>query len=62
MCIANQSTSSGTYIQLHLLPQCLVRDRQKTHSAALHCDAINLHTNINIQKVISWFSVTSHII
>jgi hypothetical protein len=34
----------GTYIQLRLLPQCLVRDGQKTHGATLHCDALNLHT------------------
>jgi hypothetical protein len=37
----------GTYIKLRLVPQCLVRDRQKTHSAALHCDAVNLRTQTN---------------
>ena len=55
-------STSDTYIQLRLLPQCLVRDRQKPHGAALHCDAINLHTHMNIQKVTSRFTVTSHII
>jgi hypothetical protein len=51
----------GTYIELGLLPQRLVRHREQPHGAALRCDAVNLCTHTqtvycNISHCSSWFS------